>query len=202
MCQPVKSINTNFTQVRSYFGRGSHELSTCAVPHRLNWATVWEEKLLSSVLSPGEAIAAVESSCQLASVNFYLSTPLPFSSFFFRSQYEPSFTSSAHLSGYLSLSPSSSPFSCVCRSVCLYTLTLSSLPSQHCSSWLPGSQPPLSIPHSSHSSPLNRARWVMRGRESERQCEEEHRWREEGDVKKRGRWDGWKKEKKKVKRRQ
>lgn len=51
MCQPVKKINTNFTRFHSYFGRAHMNFQLYAVPHRLNWATVWEEKLLSSVLS-------------------------------------------------------------------------------------------------------------------------------------------------------
>ena len=115
---------------------------------------------------PCEAITALHFSYQLASVDFYLSTPLPFSlSPSHSAVHEPSFTSTTHLSLSLSLSLSSSPSSyvCLCRSVCLYTLTLSSLPSQHCSSWLPESQPPLSIPHSSHSHPLNEVWCRKRG---------------------------------------
>lgn len=105
---------------------------------------------------PCEAITALHFSYQLASVDFYLSTPLPFSHSLRLTLPFMNPALPQRLSLSLSFSPSS--YVCLCRSVCLYTLTLSSLPSQHCSSWLPESQPPLSIPHSSHSHPLNEVR--------------------------------------------
>lgn len=104
-----------------------------------------------------EAITAAESSYQSTSVSSLL---FPVSST--RSSYFPApFMNPAlpRLCICSAISPSLS-FSAVrlCPSVCLYTLTLSSLPSQHCSSWLPESQPPLSIPLSSRYHPLNEVR--------------------------------------------
>ncbi len=61
------------------FGRPHMNLQlVAAVPHPLTWATVWEGKLLSSVLSLwGYYCCRV--SYQLASVDFHPCTPLPFS---------------------------------------------------------------------------------------------------------------------------
>lgn len=69
------------------------------------------------------------------------------------------YTCLCYTSFSLSLSPSPSSDASPRPSVCPCILTLSSLPSQHCSRWLPESQPPLSIPRSSRNHPLTEERW-------------------------------------------
>lgn len=136
----------------------------CSTPSHLS-----ERKSCLAQCFGCEAITPGESSYQPASVDFYLCTSLPFShSLFLTPLFAPCMNpalpllricSATSLPLSLSLSPSPSSYVCLCPSVCLYTLTPSSLPSQHCSSWLPESQPPLSIPRSSHYHPLNEVRW-------------------------------------------
>lgn len=164
MWQPVKGIKTLLVEFCIYL-ESLHMNLQLVLFHISSVEPQCERKSCLAQQFHCEAITGVESSYQLASVNFYLSTSLPFSySFCLRSLlhslHEPSFTSSTHLHSYLSVSLTLflSSSVCLCRSVCLYPLTLSSLPSQHCSSWLPESQPPLSIPHSSNSHPLNKVR--------------------------------------------
>lgn len=156
---PLKSINTNLAEFYIYFSR-PHTNLQLALFHILSLEPPCERKSCLAQYFLCEAITAVESSYQLASVDFYLCTSHTLSF----SLSLPAWTRLYLVYASVLLSPSLPPSSlssyvCLCPSVCLYTLTLSSLPSQHCSSCLPESQPLLSIPHSSHYHPLNEVRW-------------------------------------------
>lgn len=106
---------------------------------------------------PSEAISAAELSHQASSsADFYSSSPslLRICGVFFTPR-----MNSAFLLPSICAATSLSSSVCFCRSVCLDLLTPSSLPSPDCSSWLPESQPLLSMPHYTHSHPLNKVRW-------------------------------------------
>lgn len=108
------------------------------------------------------AISAEEFCYQLASVHSYLSSPLSaLCCVFSPPLWTQLFISSICIAA--SLPPSSV---CLCRSVCLYSLTPSSLPSQHCSSRLPESQTHrcrcLSRPTPSHLKQYGGSAWEER----------------------------------------
>lgn len=120
-------------------------LQGCTVPQPPARATVWGKKLLSLVVS---VLSGGFRRCFSHSLFAFLRTSCVNSTLPCLCRCAANLTLSL-LPFFLSLSV----LLCACRSVCLFTLTLSSLLSQHCSSWLPESQTPWLISHSSPLSP-------------------------------------------------
>lgn len=78
MWQPVKSINIILAEFHMYFACPRVNLQPVLFHIPSLWATVWEKKLLRTALSL-RGYHCCKSSYQLASVDFYLCTPLSFS---------------------------------------------------------------------------------------------------------------------------
>lgn len=114
MWQPVKGINTLLVELH-LFRESPHEPATCTLPHPLSRATVWEKKLLSSVVSLWGYQSPPISWLLSTSISPLLSlspTPSVFALFFTPCMNPALLLPRICIAIYLSLSPFSCPLLC------------------------------------------------------------------------------------------